>query len=191
MNKQELRVDYQARRNRLSKIEFDISCEKIKTLFLDFLDDISGEVFHVFLPIIEKNEVNTWLIIKELWQRQAIIITPKTNFKNNHLSHHPLTQDTKLIKNKWGVPEPMTEKEVLESEIDVIVIPLLAFDENGYRVGYGKGYYDRFLPNCRVDAVKVGLSLFPPERQIDDMNEFDVPLDVCITPDRLYRFNRV
>ena len=70
----------------------------------------------------------------------------------------------------------------------MVILPLLAFDQQGYRVGYGKGFYDKFLSGCREDCLKVGFSYFEPIETIDDCNEFDVPLDLCITPQNVYVF---
>lgn len=70
----------------------------------------------------------------------------------------------------------------------MVLIPLLAFDKKGYRVGYGKGFYDRFLADCRPDVVKVGLSVFEPIDEIADLNEFDIKMDFCITPNRVWQF---
>jgi len=77
---------------------------------------------------------------------------------------------------------------VSESEIDLIFVPLLAFDETGNRVGYGKGFYDKFLTKCRPDAIKVGLSYFEAIDRISDSEQFDIPLNYCITPQRIYEF---
>ena len=70
------------------------------------------------------------------------------------------------------------------------MLPLLAFDKKGYRVGYGKGFYDRFLLNLKEDALKVGLSLFEVEDDlISDINSYDIPMDICVTPEILYTFD--
>jgi 5-formyltetrahydrofolate cyclo-ligase len=67
-------------------------------------------------------------------------------------------------------------------------VPLLAFDEKGFRVGYGKGFYDRFLKQCKDGGIKIGLSYFNPIDTIEDAGEFDVPLNFCITPQKVYVF---
>jgi 5-formyltetrahydrofolate cyclo-ligase len=72
--------------------------------------------------------------------------------------------------------------EVPVSKIDVVFVPLLAFDKNGNRVGYGKGFYDNFLAKCREDVIKIGLSFFEPEEIIDDVFKTDIRLDYCVTP---------
>ena len=74
-------------------------------------------------------------------------------------------------------------------EIDLVLVPLLAFDQEGYRVGYGKGYYDKFLSQCREDVIKIGLSFFEPVDAISDINQFDMSLNYCVTPQQVYDFS--
>ena len=99
-------------------------------------------------------------------------------------------QDDEMFfeKNQYGIPEPTGGVAVRERDIDIVFIPLLAFDKSGNRVGYGKGYYDRFLSKCRKDVLKIGLSFFPPVDSIEDVDFFDKKLDFCITPERVYAF---
>ena len=79
---------------------------------------------------------------------------------NNFSMLHFLQDDEMYFeKNQYGIPEPIGGVTVDEKDIDIVFIPLLAFDELGNRVGYGKGYYDRFLSKCRKDVLKIGLSL--------------------------------
>ena len=95
---------------------------------------------------------------------------------------------TPMRENRWGIPEPAAGREIAPETIDLVLIPLLAFDRKGHRVGYGKGYYDRFLKRCRGDCMKLGLSFFEPVDSIYDAGEHDVPLDLCVTPHRTYVF---
>ncbi|MEX0636631.1 MAG: 5-formyltetrahydrofolate cyclo-ligase [Ferruginibacter sp.] len=90
--------------------------------------------------------------------------------------------------NKYGIAEPIDAVTMFPEEIDWVFIPLLAFDVRGHRVGYGKGYYDRFLKQCRNDVVKIGFSYFEAEPIISDSNRFDVKLNYCITPEKNYQF---
>jgi 5-formyltetrahydrofolate cyclo-ligase len=66
---------------------------------------------------------------------------------------------------------------------------MIGFDLQGNRVGYGKGFYDRFLERTRPDAIKVGLCLFPPVDQISDAAPFDIKMDVVVTPEQVYFFD--
>jgi 5-formyltetrahydrofolate cyclo-ligase len=77
---------------------------------------------------------------------------------------------------------------VLELKTQKLKLPLLCFDKHGHRVGYGKGYYDNFLGDCRPETIKIGLSLFEVEDEIDAIYADDVPLNFCVTPDKVYPF---
>ena len=105
------------------------------------------------------------------------------------MANYLLTDTTTLKKSAWGVPEPVEGIEVPENKIDVVFVPLMAFDTLGNRVGYGAGFYDGFLRKCRKETIKIGLSLFEAEQEpITDVHENDVKLDYCVTPERIYTF---
>jgi 5-formyltetrahydrofolate cyclo-ligase len=97
-------------------------------------------------------------------------------------------KDGLFIKNKFNILEPIAGDIVPPDQLDIIFVPLIAFDVRGYRVGYGKGYYDRYLAQCRPDARKIGFSFFDAVEYIEDIDEFDVPLNFCITPRSIYEF---
>ena len=144
--------------------------------------------FHIFLSIEEKNEVDTLPLITLLQGKDKNIVVPKVSGKNS-MENYLLTDSTPFKKNAWGVPEPVDGIEIPESKIDVVFVPLLAFDALGNRVGYGKGYYDTFLNKCRKETIKIGLSFFEAENEgITDVNENDVKLDYCVTPEKVYEF---
>jgi len=144
--------------------------------------------FHIFLSIEDKNEVDTLPLITLLQGRDKHVIVPKMTGSTS-MDNYLLTDSTSLKKNSWGIPEPVDGFWVPEEKIDVVFVPLLAFDSQGNRVGYGKGYYDTFLRKCRKDTLKIGLSFFPAEDDlIKDVHENDVKLDYCITPSKVYAF---
>lgn len=143
--------------------------------------------YHLFLPITEKKEVDTSYILSILQGKDKNIVLPKMADDQN-LAHFLLTDSTIIKPNKWGVPEPMDGLEVPTNKIEVVFLPLLAFDIKGNRVGYGKGYYDNFLKDCSPNTIKIGLSLFEAEEYIDDIAFNDVPLDYCVTPNKIYSF---
>ncbi len=115
--------------------------------------------------------------------------TPRLPKSGDDLEHVAFDAETVFAENRWGIREPVAGREVDPSEFDIVVVPLLCFDTRGFRVGYGKGYYDRFLARCRPDCVKAGVSLFPAVDSIDDLNRYDVPLDLCITPPATVKFD--
>lgn len=143
--------------------------------------------YHIFLPIAHKKEVDTEGLISIILGKDKNLIVPKV-VSETQLSHYLLTDNTPLNNNSWGVPEPQDGITIAPSSIDVVFIPLLAFDLKGNRIGYGKGFYDRFLSECRKDVLKIGLSFFEAEDRIEDISENDVPLDYCITSNKTYSF---
>ncbi|MDX5417796.1 MAG: 5-formyltetrahydrofolate cyclo-ligase [Hymenobacteraceae bacterium] len=172
------------RRRALSIDEVAVRSQRIADLFFQHFPPKAGQTVHVFLPIIKNNEVDTWPIIGQLRLEcpDVRVVVPVTDAEQNVLTHHHLTEESLLVENAWGIPEPQGAQIVHADEVDMVLIPLLAFDKQGHRVGYGKGFYDRFLAECRPDVIKVGLSLEPPVERIADPNAFDVPLDYAITP---------
>ncbi|WP_142784320.1 5-formyltetrahydrofolate cyclo-ligase [Changchengzhania lutea] len=144
--------------------------------------------YHIFLAIEEKKEINTDYILNILSGKDKNVLISKSHFKTGDMSHFLLTDNTIIKKNKYHIPEPVDGIEITEDKIEVVFIPLLAFDEQGNRVGYGKGFYDRFLAKCKPTAIKVGLSFFKAETDNIDVFESDVKLDYCVTPDHIYRF---
>lgn len=149
------------------------------------------EYFHLFLSISEKREVDTQGILHILQGKDKHVVLSKADFDSGTLSNYLLTDSTVIKVNDWGIPEPVEGIEIKASSIDVVFIPLLVYDEWGNRIGYGKGFYDRFLSRCRPDVVKVGLSFFSAEEEILDVDEHDVPLDYCVTPEKIYNFKNL
>ena len=136
------------------------------------------DIYHVYLSVESKHEVDT---------NDIISFIPKMSNKN--LIHFEIDQTTKFTSNKLGIREPIIKVSFDISLIEIIIVPLLVFDKNGHRVGYGGGYYDRFMSNIKNDVIKVGLSLFDPIDKISDINDNDIPLNFVVTPSRTYNFN--
>ena len=109
--------------------------------------------FHIFLSIQNKVEVDTTPIINILIGKDKEILISKSDFNNLSMKSYIFNEKTLLKKNKYGIPEPINGKEFKEN-IDVIFIPLLAYDKKGNRVGYGKGFYDRFLSTQKNNIIK-------------------------------------
>ena len=186
MNKSSLRKEALNKRNALSGQELDALNKKLLKQFktIDFSEINS---LHIFLPIIAKKEPNTFLLIEWLQENhpEIQIIVPKANFDTNLMHNYVFTKKTKLINNEYHIPEPKDGAEFLETP-DLVIIPLLAFDKKGYRVGYGKGFYDRFLQNRSTQ--KMGLSFFDATEEIIDVHLNDIRLDKCITPNGIVAF---
>ncbi len=181
MKKEVLRKNYKQKRKELTKEAFEMLQQKIYDKVYNY-DFSKVTNIHIFLPIVKQLEINTYPIIDFLISQHKNIIVSKSNFKNNTLTHHLLEKDTELIINAYGIPEPNNAKQVNPFEIDLVFVPLLISDKLNYRVGYGKGFYDRFLADCRENIQTIGLNLFTPIDSIEDINEFDIPLNEVFHP---------
>lgn len=142
-----------------------------------------------YYPADDKGEADTFLITRYLgFVNPGIEIAfPRIKANGEMEAIVPEDEDA-FLPNAYGILEPAAGALMPADEIDLVLVPLFAYDLHGNRAGYGKGYYDRFLAHCRPDCLKVGLSYFEPIPQLEDANEFDIPLDLCITPSKVYVF---
>jgi 5-formyltetrahydrofolate cyclo-ligase len=191
MNKKELRKIYQAKRETLAVQDLELRSRVIVEKFFSSFNLANVNSIHIYLPIQNKKEINTWLLIDRLRKDYPHIklIVSRSNSSDGTMENFYFTEETILNVNKWGIPEPLSGVKCVNETIDLVFVPLLAFDKKGNRVGYGKGYYDRFLSECRKDAMKIGLSLEEPVKKID-AELFDVSLTHCITPLKVYSFKK-
>lgn len=187
MTKAEARKIFLQKRLALSEAEYlhlnQLLCDRFFAL-----TDLSGvSVLHIFLPIAQKKEPDTWLIADRMRREfpQIHLAVPRMNGDN--LEHFLLESPNQISANRWGVPEPQYGQRVAVEKIDMVLVPLLAFDVQGHRIGYGKGYYDRFLKNCTLRTQRIGLSFFPPLQHIAATDN-DVKLTSCITPEDFFVF---
>ncbi|OEK09368.1 5-formyltetrahydrofolate cyclo-ligase [Flavivirga aquatica] len=187
MTKKELRKKYKILRNNLSIENIDDLSISIANQLLK-LSIWEHTFYHIFLSIEEQKEVNTDYILNILSGKDKNIVIPKSDFKTGDLTNYLLTDNTVIKKNDYNIPEPIDGIEISNDKIEIIFIPLLAFDKSGNRVGYGKGFYDRFLANCKPEAIKIGLSFFESEEIIFDIFENDIKLNYSITPKHIYKF---
>ena len=185
MNKIEARKKYLDLRKKLDNVQIISKSISISNNLQD-LPIWEHNFYHIYLPIKEKNEVDTMPIINILNNKKKKVLIPKSDFNNTTMKSFLLNDNTVLKKNKYGITEPIKNKEFL-GRIDVIFIPLVAYDLIGNRVGYGKGFYDKFLRNQNNKKLRVGLSFFNPEKRIK-IDEHDENLDFCVTPNRIFSF---
>jgi 5-formyltetrahydrofolate cyclo-ligase len=186
LDKSELRIKYKNLREYLSEDEVEEMSLKIanEALKLPIWDKT---YYHLFLTISHKKEVNTDYLLHILQGKDKSVVLSKTNFKGDEMKHILLQENTTLKISNYGIPEPVSGIEVRPDQLDVVFVPLLAFDLKGHRVGYGKGFYDRFLQNCNPNTIFVGLSFYEAEEKIST-EETDIPLHYCITPGKIYFF---
>lgn len=189
MTKDQLRKLYRAQRYSLSMEEKQTHNSNL----LEQLKTLNWEQYtyvHVYIPLEKFNEPDTIPFIK--WIREYYpdihLVTSQSDFETGEMKHYVLENTTQLVENYWGILEPVVGEPIHEEMLDVILVPLLVVDEAGNRVGYGKGFYDRFLSKCRANVLTLGISFFEPIDHIDDVEPWDMKLHGCITPKRMHYF---
>ncbi|MEZ4801790.1 MAG: 5-formyltetrahydrofolate cyclo-ligase [Gelidibacter sp.] len=188
MTKSELRVLYKKQRAELSEEFIETESLAIANQLLK-LDIWNKSFYHIFLAIAEMNEVNTDYILNILSGKDKNIVISKSDFTTLKMTHFLLTDNSIIKKNAHKIPEPIDGIEIETKKIEVVFVPLLAFDRQGHRIGYGKGFYDKFLSECPLKTIKIGLSFFEAEEKIEGVFDSDVALDYCVTPNKIYQFN--
>ncbi|MEN9547989.1 MAG: hypothetical protein RIR12_580 [Bacteroidota bacterium] len=189
MTKSAIRKIYKEKRHHLSILEK----QKLDGLLLLQLQQLPLPFIAAFMnywPLPESNEPDTHLFTNYLEFINPGVVTtyPICQFDTSYMQAAIVKHDTTFIPNAYGVFEPQNTSFLEAALLDIVLVPLLGFDKKGYRVGYGKGFYDRFLINCKASCIKIGFSYFDPLDEITDTNQFDVPLNYCITPETIYAF---
>lgn len=188
MKKQLLRKKYKNLREKLSQDQIEELSLQLTNKSLE-APIWNATYYHLFLPIQRLFEVNTEYLLHILQGKEKSVVISKSNFESKTLKHYLLQENTSLRISDHGIPEPDSGIELSAEILEVVFIPLLAFDRKGNRVGYGKGFYDRFLSTCSAQAIFVGLSFFPPVDNIE-VFDLDVALHMCITPQEIYSFSK-
>ena len=171
VSKDKLRNIYKNKRRKISHQRLshlsNIILEK-----LEQLDIWDYDYYHIFISIKKLKEINTANIIKYIWDKNKKVVIPK--IEGDKLNSYLFEPNTILEKNRFGIYEPIKNlKPINPNSLNVIFVPLLCFDKKGYRVGYGGGYYDKFL-SLSNKSLKIGLSLFNPIDLYIDINKFDI-----------------
>lgn len=153
MDKETLRREMRKKRSSFDKALLERYSEQIYEKLLG-LDDINkAKTILTYVSI--GSEVDTHRLIKTLLSLGKKVCIPVVSGRDLSLSYMESFDD--LVPSKLGILEPAHNKfkPCSEGEVDVVIVPGLAFDKKGFRIGYGGGYYDRLLP--RLSAVKIGI----------------------------------
>ena len=181
-----LRTEYQKRRDSLTEEQIADCSIQISNLSLT-LNIWEYSLYHLFMTNEKNKEIDTSYLLSVIQGKDKQPVIPKI-VDDNRLEHFLLNDQTPLKNNRWGIPEPLSGITINPKQIEVVFVPLLVFDQHGHRVGYGKGYYDRFLDQCSESTLKVGLTFFDPVTKIEDIETHDISLDFALTPERIYAF---
>lgn len=187
MNKKEARLKYIELRGQLAPGQLQqISDSICHDLLVNF--KLEDKFVSLFLPIERYNELNTYTIWEKLVSFGAKVAVPKANHETIELKHLLFESEEQLELSSWGIPEPKKGKVIAADRFEYVFVPLLAVDKKGNRVGYGKGFYDRFLKKCSPSCRFIGLHHFELEEQIDDILPTDIKLNAVITPNGIHWF---
>ena len=191
MDKESLRRSYKTKRSLLSTEEITVFQQGIQQQLM-VLDWQQARYVHSFLPIQKQNEPDMWAFLAYMEQQHPAVqlVVSRSVPEDYSMQHFLWRSDILLKENAWGIFEPVEGEQIGEESLDVVLVPLLVADHSGNRVGYGKGFYDRFLARCRPDCCKIGVSFFDPVDEIEDIDPFDVALDRLVTPRGTIQFKK-
>lgn len=187
IDKKELRADFLKKRLNLSWQDVQTKSHQINRKLFEHSVYASAQTILIYLPI--KKEPNSLSIVKNAWKEEKQVLVPVTIPAEKTLLLSRLDSLKELTEGCYGIPEPK-QKSIHPVEprcVDLCILPGLAFDRKGYRLGYGGGYFDRFLPKLRPDCVKIALAY---DFQIIDSLEHlshDIPMDIIITESTVYQ----
>jgi 5-formyltetrahydrofolate cyclo-ligase len=185
-NKKFLRKAFKEKRSKINLSQYQYLCKCIFNNLIQ-IKIWDKHFFHIYLSNDSKKEVSTNDIVNLLMKKNKIVVVPK--ICDDQLLHFEIDLNTEFAINDLGIREPIADVEFDKSLIEIIIVPLLVFDRKGHRVGYGGGFYDRFMSNAPKNVVKIGLSLFEPIDEISDINQNDIELNFVVTPSKTYSFN--
>ena len=187
MTKAEIRQHYLNKRKQLSPQEMENKQQgllKHCTLF-----DLSPfSIVHLFLSIQKQREPNTQPLMEHLFFEGKTVVASRSDFNTKQMTHWAVSPDSLWQTNRYGIPEPTKGTPVPPSAIDLVFVPLLGYDVKGQRVGYGQGFYDRFLSACAPNVLFVGLSYFTPVNEITGCEPTDIRLNYCIYSGGIIQF---
>lgn len=189
MLKNEIRKKYKELRNSYSQNEIDILSNDCFKILLDN-SLLKDKNVGVFLPISNSNEPNTFLLLNQFDLTRSNFYAPISNNESCEMDFFKIESCNNLTKGAYGILEPPITTLIQPSDLDVVLIPLLAFNLQGHRIGYGKGFYDRYFNRTNKEIVKIGISLFDAMEIIEDVNPLDVPMNFCATPRQFIDFKK-
>lgn len=187
MHKAELRKIYKEKRAALSAEQIQNYSAQINQNAFDVFGQ-KNKIISLFFSIENHKEVDTKTLFNSFKNVFCTITGSVSNFQNKTLTHIEVNDLSDLRPNAFNIPEPQKGNLIDPGSFDLVFVPLLVCDQRGYRVGYGKGFYDRFLAECSDHCQFVGLNFFEPIEIIEDLDNFDIPLTHLVTPQDVIEF---
>lgn len=183
IRKHKLRKELLKRRSSIPEEEYLRKSAIICRQLAEMPEFKNAETVHCYVSMNERREPDTLELINSLLVKMRQVVVPVMNIENGTLKHVEFINFNQLKTNSWNVIEPTGSIEIPVGELDVVIVPMVGGDMNKNRIGYGKGFYDRFL--SQVSCPKIGL-LFET-CLVDELpvEPFDVALDMLISEKRI------
>ena len=191
MNKKVLREVYLEKRKTLTASEHRSRSLSVCQQAINLFKNSDCQKIHLFLPIEAQNEVGTWTLYKSiLADKRLEPVVSRTDFKSKTMTHYLADSHTSFKEDQYGIPTPNSGIEINTLEIDAVLTPLISFDLQGNRIGYGGGFYDRFLSECRTDVEVIGLAITPPLDFIPYSESHDFKMHKCINHQSVFHYGK-
>lgn len=183
--KERVRASLLERRENLSPTRYRSGSDRVLSRLRKLKTFRTAATIHTYVSMNDRGEPDTRPLLKEMLSAGRNVVVPVMQPPSGMLRHLRLEAIEDLRPNSWGVPEPSDGKEVPPETFDLVIVPMVGGDLHCNRMGYGKGYYDRFL--SEVECPAVGL-LFE-ECLVEELpvDSFDVRLDMIVTDRRVLR----
>lgn len=188
--KRDLRKIMRLKRNELATLEKNIEAQKAAELLFSIV--AKNNYRHIALYLTNDAELDPFPLIKKLWQNNIQTYLPILHpFTKGHLLFQSYTPDSLMVKNKYGISEPKLDvtKVCPLEDLQLILTPLVAFDNLGNRLGMGGGYYDRTLANIKNIQV-IGFGYNFQKIEFLETEKWDISCDIIVTPSTIYQFNQ-
>lgn len=181
--KKELRDKLLLRRQAMSAEEYQQKSEAICRILMKNEIIAEAERVHIYYPM--RQEVDVRPFIEYLWSIDKKVIMPRADFKSKEMTNYYVINFGQLEKTRYGLLEPRTNSPLHLGSPDVVIVPGVAFSRKRYRLGYGGGFYDRFLDSIITTSIGVGFEL----QMVDNLvvEPHDQQLDLVITEKKIYK----
>ncbi|CAM5204316.1 5-formyltetrahydrofolate cyclo-ligase OS=Ureibacillus acetophenoni OX=614649 GN=SAMN05877842_102166 PE=3 SV=1 [Ureibacillus acetophenoni] len=182
MDKKELRNQVKGALSQLSDEQYKGMSKQITDQLLK--EEAIKNANTIAVTLSNKPEVDTYLLIEELWKGNKKVVVPKCNPKDRSMQFYKINSFNQLEKVYMNLKEPIVEitQPVNSDEIDVILVPGVVYDFDGYRIGFGGGYYDRYLVNYSGTLISLGFSIQLIEKVPRESH--DIPVNLILTENK-------
>ena len=182
-----LRQEFRQRRQALSASVRQTAVNAINIHLCQLGTLQNASIVAAFMALAVEVDVRPWM--RAHWARQGQVVLPRIA-KAGAMAFYPHSSNSALVTNQYGIDEPTGKHPVLPAAIDTLLVPLVAYDIIGTRLGMGGGYYDRFLANTRPDTQVIGVA-FDCQASSTALPraEWDIPMHAVVTENGVLEFS--